>query len=80
MVNAHIDESLAKIRIIFEKASAKIEALNKGEKIPATKLAEDLASEVGLTGPSLYPTILFLIKDYPGVEVKRGAKGGIYKL
>lgn len=75
----HIEVSLAKIRAIFEQASDKIDALKSGDKIPATKLAEDLAQDTGMTGPQLYPTLLFLIRDYPGVDVKRGAHGGIIK-
>lgn len=76
----HIDDSLAKIRVIFDKASARIEALAPGEKIPATTLAAELAAEVGLTGPGLYPTLKFLFDSYPGVEVRKGAHGGIVKL
>ena len=76
----HIDDSLAKIRGIFEKASDRIEALAPGEKIPATTLAAELAAEVGLTGPGLYPTLKFLFDNYPGVEVRKGAHGGIFKL
>jgi hypothetical protein len=76
----HIDDSLAKIRVIFEKASARIEALAPGEKIPATTLAAELATEIGLTGPGLYPTLKFLFDGYPGVEVRRGAHGGIVRL
>lgn len=75
--NEHIDASLTKIRTIFERASQRIEALQPGEKIPATELAKELAKEVGMTGPSLYPTLCFLFRGYPGVEVKRGAHGGI---
>lgn len=75
----HIDQSLAKIKIFFQKASERIDSLKSGEKIPATVLAADLAKDVGMTGPQLYPTLLFLIKDYPGVDVKRGAHGGIIK-
>lgn len=75
----HIDQSLAKIKTFFQKASERIDSLKSGEKIPATVLAADLAKDVGMTGPQLYPTLLFLIKDYPGVDVKRGAHGGIIK-
>lgn len=86
MNNAHIDVSLAKIRAIFEQASARIEALQPGQKIPATTLAEELArGMVGpdgkpMTGPQLYPTLKFLIDGYPGVDVRKGAHGGIVKL
>lgn len=79
MNNEHIDNSLAKIRTIFEKASERLESLKSGEKISATALAAELAESVGMTGPQLYPTLLFLIRDYPGVDVKRGAHGGIIK-
>jgi hypothetical protein len=80
VVNKHIEMSLDKIRVIFQKASEKIEALKVGQKIPATVLSDDIAKDCDMTGPQLYPTLLFLIKGYPGVEVKRGAKGGIYKI
>jgi hypothetical protein len=75
----HVEDSLAKIRVIFEKASDRIEALKPGEKVPATKLAEELAKECGTTGPSLYPVLKYLLDGYPGVEIKRGAMGGIYR-
>lgn len=77
--SSHIDNALAKIKVVFEKASEKIDALKQGEKIPATVLAEQLAQDIGMSGPQLYPTLLFLIRDYPGVDVKRGAHGGIVK-
>lgn len=80
MNNSHIDASLSKIRSIFEKASARIEALKVNEKITATGLAQELAEEVGMTGPALYPVLKFLFEDYPGVSVTRGAHGGIKKL
>lgn len=75
----HVEDSLAKIRTIFEKASTRIEDLKKDEKVPATKLAEDLAKEIGMTGPQLYPTLKFLFDGYPGVDIKKGAHGGIVK-
>ena len=76
----HVENSLAKIRTIFEKASERIEALKVGEKIPATVLADDLAKEHGMTGPQLYPTLKFLFDGYPGVDIRKGAHGGIVKL
>jgi hypothetical protein len=77
MIDKHIEDSLDKIRLIFQKASSRIEKIKPGDKIAATELANELAAEHGMKGPSLYPTLLFLIKGYPGVVVKRGAKGGI---
>ena len=79
MNTKHIEDSMTKIRTIFEKASQKIEDLKTGEKIPATKLADDLAKEIGMTGPQLYPTLKFLFDGYPGVDIKKGAHGGIIK-
>jgi hypothetical protein len=75
----HVEASLNKIREIFVKASERIEALNPGDKIPATALAAELGAEFGMTGPQLYPTIRFLLESYPGVLVRRGAHGGILK-
>jgi hypothetical protein len=43
-------------------------------------LADELAKEIGMTGPQLYPTLKFLFQGYPGVDVRAGAHGGIYKL
>lgn len=80
MNSLHVEDALQKIRVIFERASQKIEDLKKDEKIPATKLAEDLAKEIGMTGPQLYPTLKFLFDGYPGVDIKKGAHGGIIKL
>ena len=80
MNNDHIDASLNKIRTLFQQASDRIDSLKPGEKIPATQLAEEVAKNNGMTGPQFYPCLLFLIRGYPGVEVKRGAHGGIVKL
>jgi len=77
----HIEEALGEVRTLFMKAATRIEALKPGEKIPATQLAEDLAKEQGMTGPQLYTTLKhYLFEGYPGVEIRRGAHGGIYRL
>jgi hypothetical protein len=78
-VEQHIDVTLAKIRSIFVEAVTRIESLKGDEKVPATKLAAEIAEGHDMTGPQLYPTLLFLFKDYPGVTISRGAHGGIRK-
>jgi hypothetical protein len=80
MSKLHVEASLAKIRVIFEKAAERIDALKPGEKIPATALATEIAKEHGMTCPQLYPTLKFLFDGYPGVDVRKGAHGGIIKL
>jgi len=80
MSDKHVEESLEKIRNIFKEAQSRIEALKPGEKIPATALAQELADKIGMTGPQLYPTLKFLFDGYPGVDIRRGAHGGIFKL
>lgn len=75
----HVESSLNKIRELFIKASERIEALQVGEKIPATALAEELGSQFGLTGPQTYPVLKFLFNSYPGILVRRGAHGGLIK-
>lgn len=80
MNSQHIEGALAKIRVIFEKASGRIESIKPGEKIPATTLANEIAAEHGTTGPYLYPVLKYLLEGYPGVEIRRGAHGGIYKI
>jgi hypothetical protein len=76
-VTEHLEVALNQIRTLFTKAAARIEAIKPGEKIPATDLAAELAAEQGQTGPQVYPTLLIFVKGYPGVEVRRGAHGGI---
>lgn len=80
MSKQHIELTLNKIQSIFEKASAKIDALSSGQKLLATKLAEEIGKEYNIPGPVLYPTLKLLLDNYPGVSVKRGAHGGIIKL
>jgi hypothetical protein len=80
MNNQHIEVALGRVRAIYEKASTRIEALQAGEKVPATELAKDLAVEFGTTGPALYPVLKILFDGYPGIEVRRGAHGGLVKL
>lgn len=76
----HVEDSLNKVRSIFLEAVAKIDSLQTGEKIAATELAAQIAAGHGMTGPQLYPVLKFLLNsDFPGVEIKAGAKGGIYK-
>lgn len=79
-INNHIEGSLGRIREIFLKASTRIEALKVGQKIPATVLASELGEEYGMTGPQLYPILKYLFDGYPGIEVKRGAHGGIVRI
>lgn len=84
-VTQHIEEALNEVRAIFQKAVDRIEAIPPGGKIPATKLADDLAEGIvmpngkPMTGPQLYSTLKFLLDGYPGVKILRGAHGGIHR-
>jgi hypothetical protein len=78
-VMQHVEESLNEVRAIFLKAATRIEAIKPGDKIPATKLAEELAAERGETCPQIYPTLKILLDGFPGVLIRRGAHGGIYR-
>lgn len=76
----HVEESLNKVRDIFNQVVLKIDSLQVGEKITANKLAEQIAVGFGMTGPQIYTVIKLLINpSYPGVEIKTGREGGIYK-
>jgi hypothetical protein len=77
----HVEMTLSRIRTIFEAASEKIEALKSGEKIIATHLADELVAtlKLDMTGIQLYPTIRWLLVNYPGTTLKRGAHGGLFK-
>lgn len=80
MNKEHVESSLDRIREIFQKASRKIESMKIGDKIPATVLASEIAKEYNKTGPQVYPILKYLLDDYPGVKITRGAKGGILKV
>lgn len=54
--------------------------MKPGEKILATTLAGEIAQEYKMSTAQIYPIFLHLIRGYPGIEQKRGAKGGIIKL
>ena len=76
----HIEETLNKVRDIYNDVASQLNSLKSGEKIAATELARQVGIKYGLTGPQLDPTLLILINDkYPGIEVRRGSLGGIYK-
>lgn len=77
MQDQHIDNSLLKIRAIYVKAVERLEALAPGEKVAATALAAELATEFGLSGAALYPTLKFLFDGYPYFDILRGAHGGL---
>lgn len=81
-VQQHIEEALSEVRALFLKVAQRIEAIKPGEKIPATKLAEDLAKEQSpdMSGPQIYPTLKIVLEGFPGVDIRRGAHGGIYRL
>lgn len=86
-IQQHIEKALNEIRVqIFDKAAARILALKDDEKVPATKLAEDLGRELiqddgkPMTGPQVYPTLKFFLKGLPCFEITRGAHGGIKPL
>jgi len=79
MIDDHVEAALQKIRVIFQETAAKIEEIKPGEKIPATKLAEQIAENYNTTGASLYPVLKYLFDNYPGIEIRRGAAGGIYR-
>lgn len=79
-VEKHMEDTLDHIRKIYKDAAVIIEALKPGEKITATGLAAEVAKRYGMSGPQLYPTLLFLLKDFPGTKQKRGVQGGIWKL
>ncbi len=75
-------DSLEKVKIIFEKAASRIEALSPGDRIPITSLSETIANEMGIQQGTLtiYHILNILLDGYPGVVRKAGSKGGIVKL
>ena len=80
-VEQHINDVLDEVRTLLVAAATRIETIKPGEKIPATDLAKDLAKERGMTGPQLYPILKFAeyLDKYPGVVIRKGAHGGIYR-
>lgn len=79
-ITNHLDQVTFSTRAIFEKAALRIEAIKPGETVPATKLADAIAKELDMTGAQLYSTLKFLFNNYPGVMIKHGRNGGVYRL
>jgi len=78
-VMEHIETALIEIRELFMATAQRIEAIKPGETYPATKLAKEIATELQGDGPPVYPILLKLTKNYPGIVVKRGKTGGIHR-
>ena len=78
-VTLHFDNAMATVQNLFTKVITRIAAIKPGETLPATKMSAELAAEIGTTGPALYPTLKILIDKFPGVEIRKGAHGGIYR-
>lgn len=76
----HIEDTLSKIRELYVAAHQRIEFMKPGQRMAATLLADELARIYGTTGPQIYPVLSLLLKEYPGIKVKRGPTGGIIKL
>ena len=69
----HIDFSLQKIESIFNSTSTILQGMSLGETTTRTSLSHRVAPSYALTGAFLYPTLMFLFRDYPGMEI--GSKG-----
>jgi hypothetical protein len=80
MNKQYVEDALNKIRPFYDEVAAHIDTMKVGDKVPATKLAEQIAERHGLTGPQLYPTLKFLFDTCPELVVKRGAHGGLFKI
>jgi hypothetical protein len=80
MSNQNIDVALGKVRDLYLRVSEEIEKMKPGEKIAATKLTATIATELGTTGPTIYPILKILYDNYPGITFKKGAQGGLEKM
>ena len=78
----HIEESMNKVKAIFDAVSDRIEKMEPGQKILGTAWAEELAAQFGdgWNGPSMYQVMRVVLVGYPGISMKRGRNGGITKL
>jgi hypothetical protein len=75
----HIDNVLQLMKADFLKAAERIETIKPGETAPAVALVNNLAKELGVKGPKLYAKLVPLFKNYPGIDVRLGAHGGLYR-
>jgi hypothetical protein len=80
-MNSHVENSLVKVRQMFESAALHIEALKPGAKrLPSTVLADQIAKEHGMTRAQVYPVLLLLLEGYPNIARHNGRNGGIEKI
>lgn len=80
-VKEHIEKCLDQIRGYFNQAALIVEEIKPDDHKPATIICADLASELGVSYSMLYQVLrLLLTKEYPGVLISKGSRGGVYKL
>ena len=80
MTKQYVDNALALIRPLFDEVQSHLDTMKVGDKVPATKLAQQIAERHGMTGPQAYPTLKFFFDNCPELEVRRGAHGGLFKV
>lgn len=80
MSHQDIEVALGTIRNFFLEAQQHIDTMKVGDKVPATKLAEQIAQHHEMTGPQLYPVLKFFFDVCSDLNVKRGAHGGLFKV
>ena len=62
----------------FDVLETRIEvSLAKGESLPITGLAKELATEFGVDWPQTYQLIRMYMDDRQELEIGKGPKGGI---
>lgn len=68
------------LKEILTEASVYIENMEANKTKPATKLAGEIGDKFSLSQQEAYSILVHFFKEYPGVEVRKGAHGGIRKL
>jgi hypothetical protein len=79
-INLAIDKTLQYLNNTFREAYDIINALNDGERIAATTLADIVGSKFGLSRANYYSTLKFFIDRCSEFTTSVGARGGITKI
>lgn len=72
------DMTMARASSFYDELETRIEAaIAKGESLPITTLAKELATDLGVEWPQTYQLIRMYLDDRQDLEVGLGPKGGI---
>lgn len=80
----HLEQHLDLNREVLEFVGKRLEVLKSGEHIQTVAFSKEVAkhfeAKAKMTDAQMYNVIRPFLVEFPGIECRKGPKGGIYKL